>query len=85
MNGRQHKTLSCQCFVKTMAEVSKEAGQTSIAGPKIEEGDIPLLWENYTFKYDIGECSSAKYGSVFEKKTLNFTATPFYIHRNSAL
>lgn len=50
MNGRQHKTLSCQCFVKTMAEVSKEAGQTSIAGPKIEEGDIPLLWENYTFK-----------------------------------
>lgn len=50
MNGRQHKTLSYQCVGKTLAEVSKEAGETSIAGTKTEERDIPLLWENSTFK-----------------------------------
>lgn len=33
----------------------------------------------------MGECSSAKYDSMFEKKTLNSPAAPFYIHRNSDL
>lgn len=34
MNGREHKTISCQCVVKILAEVSKEEEKTRIAATK---------------------------------------------------
>lgn len=38
MNGREHKTISCQCVVKMLAGVSKEAEKTSIAATKTDRG-----------------------------------------------
>lgn len=51
MNGREHKTLLCQCVDKTLPEVSKEAEKTSIAATKTDGGEsCMLLWENSSFK-----------------------------------